>query len=305
VERSVVTLFKCMLASAIEDTSTLKFPVLASIKLDGIRATVQGGQLLSRNLKPIPNKRVQEKFKDLPEGLDGELIYGDPVDEHAFRNTTSIVMSHDKPADAIAFHAFDRYNVDDARPFSSRFNEVLTVVYTSDVIDVVHVPHKIIDNEEELLEFEADALEAGHEGIMVRSLSGPYKQGQSSVKEGHLLKLKRFKDAEAKITGFVEEQENTNEAKTNALGRTERSSKKEGMVAKGTLGKFEVMGVNGDYKDVEFRVGGGFTALMRQEFWTNRKKLIGKIICYKYFPTGSVDRPRFPVFKSFRDKRDM
>src|SRR5258708_5636294 len=291
--------FKPMLASPIEDTSTLKFPVLASIKLDGIRATMQGGQLLSRNLKPLPNHNVQKKFAHLPEGFDGELILGDPADEHAFSKTTSIVMSMGAPADGVIFHSFDWFS---KSPFQER---IIEVWHLRELKDTKFVDHIQINNEEELLAFEAKALEVGHEGVMVRSLDGPYKQGRSSVREGYLLKLKRFKDGEAKILSFVEEQENTNEAKTNALGHTERSSKKEGMVGKGALGKFEVIGINGPYKDVEFSVGGGFTALMRQEYWTNRKKLVGKIVRYKYFPTGSDDRPRIPVFLGFRDKRDM
>lgn len=293
--------FKPMLATAIEDTSTLKFPVLASIKLDGIRATVQGGQLLSRNLKPIPNKKVQEKFKGLPEGFDGELIYGNPADEHAFSNTTSIVMSHDKDPGGVRFWVFDSFS---DKPFFERNQDVYEELFDIDA-DVEQVHQHEINNEEELLAYEAAALEQGHEGLMVRSLDGPYKQGRATLKQGYLLKLKRFKDGEARILSFVEEQENTNEAKKNALGRTERSTKKEGMIGKDSLGKFEVIGINGDYEGVEFSVGGGFTALMREEYWKNKKKLVGKIVKYKYFPTGSVDRPRFPVFQGFRDKRDM
>ena len=54
--------WKPMLATAIEDVSTIKFPVLASQKLDGIRATVQGGRLLSRSLKEFPIVHVQAFF---------------------------------------------------------------------------------------------------------------------------------------------------------------------------------------------------------------------------------------------------
>src|SRR5712664_2256563 len=118
--------FKPMLASPIEDTSKLKFPVLASIKLDGVRATMQGGKLLSRNLKPIPNKRVQEKFARLPEGFDGELIYGDPSDEHAFSNTTSVVMSLDKDPAGIKFWAFDIFEPGD---FQKRSDLVYEAVF--------------------------------------------------------------------------------------------------------------------------------------------------------------------------------
>lgn len=294
--------FKPMLASAIEDTSTLKFPVLASIKLDGIRATVQGGKLLSRSLKEIPNRQVQAMFKHLPQGLDGELIYGDPAHPDCYRTTTSIVMSQDKDASGINFHVFDVWLLDVDVEFSVRLKttEEIAADYS-----LSFVPHTLIKDEEELLAFEAHALEEGHEGIMVRSLTGPYKQGRSSVKEGHLLKLKRFLDGEATINGFYEEQENQNEAKTNNLGRTERSSSKAGLVGKGTLGGFEVTGVGGSYDGVQFQIGGGFTADNRREFWNARKKLVGKLVKYKYFPTGSKERPRFPVFLGFRDKIDL
>jgi len=292
--------FKPMLATAIEDTSTLKFPVLASIKLDGIRATVQESWLLSRTLKKIPNKQVQKIFMALPNGVDGELIYGDPGHKDCYRNTVSVVMSEDKDATGVVFYAFDSFHTPGG--FSDRLRALAPLLDASGATQYYVVPHQLINNEEELLAFEAKALEAGHEGVMVRSLNGPYKQGRSSLKEGYLLKLKRFLDAEAQIEDFYEEMENTNEAKTNALGRTERSTAKEGKVGKGTLGGFSVRDTK---TGVQFEVGGGFTAEMRRDYWKIRKTLIGKIIKYKYFPTGSKERPRFPVFLGFRDVRDM
>ena len=78
------------------------WPRLVSRKLDGIRATVQGGRLRSRTLKDIPNVQVQEMFKGLPDGLDGELIYGPANAPDVFNKTTSIVMSRDKDATGIA-----------------------------------------------------------------------------------------------------------------------------------------------------------------------------------------------------------
>jgi DNA ligase-1 len=295
-------MFKPMLAATVEDTSKLKYPLYASIKYDGIRATKQNGQLLSRTLKPIPNKNVQKMFSHLPEGLDGELMYGDPADKHVFSETTSIVMSHDKQAAGVKFYAFDKFG---DRLFGARWNEVYTLVFDMDDENVEQVHHHLIHNEKELLEFEEKVLNLGYEGVILRSKDGPYKEGRATLKQGWLLKLKRFVDAEAKITGFFEEQENTNEATTNALGRTERSSKKEGMVGKGTLGGFEVIGINGQFKNVEFNVGSGMNAAQKVEFWNRRKTLLGKVLKYKYFPIGTKDKPRLPIFLGFRDKEDM
>ena len=64
-------MFKPMLASKLEGTP--RFPVYASPKYDGIRALVINGVVVSRNMKPIPSKFVQENFSKF-EGFDGELM---------------------------------------------------------------------------------------------------------------------------------------------------------------------------------------------------------------------------------------
>lgn len=294
--------FKPMLAAPIEDISKLRYPLYASIKYDGIRATMQGGQLLSRTLKPIPNKHVQKLFSHLPEGFDGELMFGDPADKEVFRLTTSVVMSHNKQAAGIRFFAIDQFS---ELPFNERAEGVYAQVFDMDDHNVEYVNQRQVQNEKELLEFEITVLEAGYEGLIVRSIDGPYKEGRSTEKQGWLMKLKRFVDAEAKILGFFEEMENTNTATTNALGRTERSTKKEGMIGKGTLGGFDVIGINGLFKNVEFAVGSGLTAEQKKDFWTGRQRLVGKVLKYKYFPIGVKDKPRLPIFLGFRDKADM
>lgn len=294
--------FEPMLAGTIKDISKLQYPILASVKLDGIRATVQGGKLLSRNLKLIPNIHVQARFINLPEGLDGELIYTDPTDKQAFRRTTSIVMSNDRPAEGIEFYVFDQFS---ASPFIHRLNDLTAMSIARKFPHVNFIDQKRIDSEEELLKFETEALGLGYEGLMVRSYHGPYKQGRSSVKEGYLLKLKRFVDAEAKVLSVYEEMENQNEAKTNALGHTERSSHKAGLVGKNRLGGFDVIGINGEFKGIEFSIGSGLTGDEKDAFWSGRKHLPGKIVKYKYFPIGTKDKPRLPIFLGFRDKADM
>lgn len=294
--------FKPMLAAPIEDMSKLRYPLYASVKYDGIRATMQGGKLLSRTLKPIPNKNVQEMFAHLPEGFDGELMFGNPAAKDVFQLTTSVVMSHSKQAAGIKFYAFDQF---DSGLFHERTSNTYTQVFDMDDENVDYVSQRIIHNEEELLTYEETVLEAGFEGLILRSMDGPYKEGRSTEKQGWLLKLKRFVDAEAEVVGTYEEMENTNVATTNLLGRTERSTKKEGMVAKGTLGGFDVVGINGTFKEVNFQVASGLTAEQRERYWKHRKRLVGKILKYKYFPIGVKDKPRLPIFLGFRDKADM
>ena len=292
-------MFKPMLATAIEDVSKLKFPLLASQKLDGIRATVQDRRLMSRSLKPIPNKYVQELFAGLPEGLDGELILGDPLDPECYRKTVSLVMSDDHAiVGDLHYWVFDKFGVGE---FNDRLYNAIEASGHNGC--VYPVPHVKIPNLAALESYETELLEAGAEGVMLRSLDSPYKQGRSSLKEGYLLKLKRFRDCEARITGYYELMHNENEAFKNELGRTARSSHQTNKTGLDTLGGLEVVGVGGEYDGVNFRVGTGFDAAMRTAIWS--KNHVGELIKVKYFPTGGKDKPRHPVFLGFRDARDL
>ena len=69
---------------------------LISPKLDGIRGINLDGQILSRSLKPIPNKHIQAEWnrKELA-GIDGEFILGDPTAADAYRATNSALMRHE------------------------------------------------------------------------------------------------------------------------------------------------------------------------------------------------------------------
>lgn len=293
--------FKPMLAPhEIPKISDIAFPILASTKLDGIRAVKRNGILQSRNLKPIPNAFVQGFFALLPNGLDGELICGAPNDE-PFRRTSSAVMSEDGTPN-VFYYVFDNYLV--PGKFADRYNETKRILQDRAFPNVVLVDQKLCSTVNDLEYFEEKCVSAGYEGAMVRSLDGPYKQGRSTLKQGYLLKLKRFLDSEAIIIGFEERMHNGNAAKTNALGQTERSSAKEGKSGRGDLGKFNVRDLK---TNVEFDcgVGRGLDDTLRAEIWENQDKYLHRTIKYKFFPTGSKDKPRFPVFLGFRDKRDM
>jgi DNA ligase-1 len=160
----------------------------------------------------------------------------------------------------------------------------------------------LLKHEDDMLAYEAEKVAEGYEGIILRSPEAPYKFGRSTVKEGYLLKLKRFEDSEAEIIGFEEEMFNGNAAETNELGRTKRSTAQAGLVGKSSLGAFLVRDcVSG----VEFSIGTGLTALQRGVFWQRRDEYVGKLVKYKFFPVGVKVAPRHPVFLGMRDARDM
>lgn len=287
-------IFQHMLAGKVVDVNTLVFPLYASPKYDGIRAAVQEGRLTSRNQKAIPNRACKDMFNHLRfEGLDGELIVGSPTAEDCFRVTESGVMAEYGVPD-VKFYVFDFFMTDN-EPFHERLRraEQLEDEY------VVVVRHTLIKNIRELLAFEKKMLKEGYEGIMLRSINGPYKQGRSTTKEGWLLKKKIFCDADAKVVGLEEQLFNGNTAVRNAVGKLERSAKRDKMVGKNTMGALVVEGLNGPYKGKQFNIGTGFSDTERHKIWAD-KDLIGKVVKYSYFPKGAKDLPRFPVFLGFR-----
>ena len=282
------------------------WPRFVSRKLDGIRATVQEGQLKSRTLKDIPNAAIQNMFKGLPDGLDGELIYGAPNAPDVFNKTSSVVMGnkpeHQQMArEGVKYYLFDYHN-DEA--FKARYTQLkAAIAVLVPTYPVVLVEHFLVEDLASVLRYEEKwVVNEGYEGVMLRSLEGRYKEGRSTFNEGYLLKVKRFEPGEATIISSFEMMHNDNVAETNELGRTKRSSAQENLRAAGVLGGFNVRDVE---TGVKFSVGSGFNAQQKEQFWEEREQLNGKIIRYKSLQVGAMDKPRHPIFLGFRDKEDM
>lgn len=289
-------IFKCMLATD-ADLGKLRFPLLASAKLDGVRAVVRDGVVYSRSNKPIPNAFVQAKFKNC-EHFDGELIVGDPTSKTCYRDTVSGVMSVDgKPS--VSFYVFDHVN-DIAADYGNRQRWIDEFVTRKNPTHVVVHDQVLCKSLGDVLRYETECLEDGYEGLILRDPDAPYKMGRSTVKEGYLLKLKRFVDDEATIVNCFEREHNGNEATVDELGRTKRSSHKAGKTGRGDLGGFVLRLVDG----TEFSCGTGFTDSERAEYWARRNELIGRLVKFKHFPIGSKDAPRHPVWLGFRDPID-
>lgn len=290
---------KPMLAAK-TDGKNLNYPLLASPKLDGVRALVQGGKLYSRTLKLIPNGYTQAALgKPALNGMDGELIVGSSCAPDVYRQTTSGVMAFEGEPKVVYF-MFDRYDLQ--LPFYRRLEKVKENAKYRTGCCVGFVSHEIIERYEDLLVYEQDKLALGYEGVMLRHPEGPYKQGRSTEREGWLLKLKRFNDAEADVLWIVELMHNENKAEINELGKIERSSHKANKRGGNTMGALHVRDRT---TGVEFDIGTGFGASLRKKIWDNPDKCKGKIVKYKYFAGGVKDKPRFPVFLGWRSIIDL
>jgi DNA ligase-1 len=283
------------------------YPMLMSPKLDGIRATVIAGTVYSRTLKPIRSDFVQKTF-GRPEynGLDGELICGNPTDPNVYQKTYSAVMTHGC-TDPVSYYLFDDIT-NHREPYQQRLLELCrrwlelpgrTTTFVLPQMEVVNL--------DEVLAKEADIISAGYEGCILRRPDRPYKFNRATLNEGSLLKLKRFEEGEAYILDFEERMHNANEAVLDARGYTKRSSHKGNLVGLGTLGAIWVR----DVKDGSvFKIGvfKGLDDADKKEIWENKEKYRWRICKYKRLAVGRVDLPRHPSFYEwggFRDPDDM
>jgi DNA ligase-1 len=317
-----MSISKPMLASDYEE-SKIRFPVIAQPKIDGVRSLNMDGTLTGRSLKKHANFYTTTFFShtDLI-GFDGEMAAEYECHPDLCRLTTS-ALSRIAGHPFILWWAFD-YIAEQTKdlPYSERMKALNARVddlrsyggapHPAQYIRVV--PSVLVRNMEELLAFDQKCLDMGFEGTIIRDPEGKHKQGRSTVREGGLLRIKRFIDAEIVVTEILEGEMNGNDAQLNELGLQFRSSHQENMVPNGMVGA--MMGrlladVVSDgttlFKAGEIvKVGAGkMPHEDRVKFFNNPELLLEQIVKFKLFPKGVKDKPRFPTFQSLRSPTDM
>jgi DNA ligase-1 len=287
---------------------TLHYPVLVQPKFDGVKLVRFNDKLTGRSFKPLRNKLLNELCdNDLYNGFEGEVIVGaNCYADNLCRNTTSVVNSFDK-IDTFTWLVFDY--ITDKTIELSYFDRIRALkVYIKEnenefKINIHIVLEKLVENEEELLAFEKKQLDLGAEGIIIRDGSSLYKQGRVTAHSQEVMRLKRFVHEEGEILELLEGDSNDNEAITNELGRTERSTHQENMIPNGMVGSIIVRSLVDNSID---KIGAGcMTHEERKYYFENPSELIGKIAKYKHFPKGVKDKKRFPQFECLRMLEDM
>jgi len=284
---------------------------LVSPKMDGIRAIKHPDLgLVSRTLKPIPNKWIQHHLSDpFYNYLDGEIVAGKWWDTINFNSTQSLAMSAEGEYE-FSYCVFDditepnnafwwrsRQALEKIRPYEDSHPQ----------FHLIWLEQVQVNSVDELLEYEALQVERGYEGVIIRDPGKRYKNNRSTYKEQGMIKLKRFTDGEAVVIGFDELMRNTNQALPDKLGFTKRSDHLAGMVGANTLGRLRVRGIGDPWDGAEFWIGSGLDDTLRSHIWDlrNRDNYMGRIVKFKSQAVGSKDLPRTPIFLSFRSSDDM
>lgn len=298
-----MTPFMKPLLAANYDESKLVFPMIAQPKYDGVRGLTIQQRLVGRSLKTHANKHITDLFSQPQYNwLDGELTTHDVTDPACCRITTGDINRIGGQPNQLVWYLFDDIRPEMLElPYLQRLAALKLRAENLPFVQVVET--KIVHNLEELLAYDDLNLDRGMEGTILRRMEGLYKQGRSTVRSAELLRIKRFVEEEAVVLSFEEGEMNNNEARTNELGRTERSTHKENMVPNSQLGTI----IAKDIKTGEtIRVAAGrMPHDDRKHFFKNPHEIIGQTIKYKYFPKGMKDKPRFPTFQTIRAASDI
>lgn len=231
-----------------------------SEKLDGVRAYWDGKQLYSKN--GLPFSPPPEFVAGLPSfALEGELWGG----RGAFARTASTVLRQQPHPGwlKLRFMIFDVPAVEGS--FRTRLGRA-AAWFDANPAPYARLIEQIVVEDSAHLSHQLDTVESlGGEGLIVRDPEAGYVSGRSTS----ILKVKRFQDAEAIVTGHVP-------------GRGRNA---------GRLGALVVCTPDG----TEFRIGTGFTDAERQ-----CPPDIGSVVTYKYHGLYASGIPRFPVYMRVR-----
>ena len=298
-------MFKPMLAPNDKvDIDTIDFPIFASTKLDGIRCIFKDGEMISRSLKQIKSKALQERFEHIKKlskdtGLifDGELYsHGLTFQEIAHFVMKETLVDEEVPED-MCFWCFDAVNRNE---LDEHFDERVDVYtdYLKDEKYCVVVEQEVVETKEKIDKLFETNIAKGFEGLIVKDMKGRYKCGRGTIKEGLIYKMKPFETFDLQVTGVFERMYNNTESYTNELGRSQKPQCKENLEPTGIAGGFVV-----DWEGQVMKVALTGKEDFRRDIWTNKNDMIGRTIEIKGMLVGAKDVLRHPTFLRFREDK--
>jgi DNA ligase-1 len=298
------------------------FPCYVQPKIDGVRAMNLGGTLTGRSLDPHEGFGVTERFSGSKFlGLDGEMTLGDkPNSEDRLCSLTTGAMGRFKGVTEMAdihWWVFDLVTDNTVGSiYAHRYAFAASRVEALNDPRIHLVLMVVCTNREELEAAIARFFAEGYEGTIIRNPQALYKEGRATKKGQELWRVKPWGDAEILVTGVTEGAMNTNEAKKNTLGRTERSSAQDGMVPNGMVGSIQGTMLKDFHcphtKKLLFAQGlpvtvgpGKMTDIEAAYYFANQGEIVGHPIKFKHMTHGVKDLPRFGTYLSHRSKQDM
>lgn len=270
------------------------YPTYVSDKIDGKRLFIclKNGKCWSRegvesnNMQHIV-KIIEYLSPFLPEGsiLDGEI----KLPGSSFNETISIANSKAHSNlfklnyyifDIIIPHNMGKYSFDRRyKLLNNAYSQMIDTISSEDFnnnyefkefVQVISIlEHKLVENEEQLINYYNQALLRNNEGIMINDKDAEY----AGTRSARILKYKPIQDEEGTI---IDIECATGEHQGCAI-----------FVVK-------------DIRNNIFRLYMKCNLEQRREQYTNKKEYIGKEITYWYQELSEYGVPRFPVGKSIK-----
>ena len=299
-----VPVFTCQLAhDSANHENKVTGKKLIEVKLDGVRVITvvrTDGRVdqFSRNGKELVNfENIKSQIsavvkKDPPKYdlvLDGEVM------SSSFQDLMKQVhRKSDVAADDAVLHLFDLCPLDKFQDGLWEKDQATRSAYVKAWVEKhqADLPNVTCLNNEEVdldtkqglqryIEINRQAIAGGYEGIMIKDPNAPYECKRSTA----WLKLKPFIEVSLTVTA-VEEGTGRNVGKLGAL------------VCEG----------KDDGKSIRVNVGSGFTDSNRDDYWTSREEVVGKVVevradavTQNQDGSYSLRFPRFIRFRGFKD----
>ena len=271
-----------MLAHSFEKRKhNITYPAIVQRKFDGVRCLAvlnrdNSVTLMSRKGKEFPHlnhirEDVAMNNRNRNLVLDGEL-YSDTL---TFQELVGLVRrvtlkeGNEEQMLEVSLRVYDCVDLENEPDFEDRYQTISRITDGAEYLTLVE--NVAVENETEIHAAQAQFVEEGYEGAMVRNLKGSYRIGKRSA---DLQKVKTFLDGEYEIIGFAE-----------------GTGNETGCVI------WECQTPDGQ----AFRVRPRGTQEARKELFANGSDYIGQQLTVRYQELTDEGVPRFPVGIAIRD----
>jgi len=293
-----IPVFSCQLAhDSANHEGKVSGKKLIEVKLDGVRVITivyPDGRVdqFSRNGKELVNfPHVKEQFARTVTGVTEPVVFDGEIMSGTFQDLMKqIHRKSDAQAQDAVLNLFDILSLKDFEAGKSKRTQTERSaklvawkdLWAEETPNITVVGQELVDldtdaGQQRYKEINAQAIEGGYEGIMLKDPDAGYECKRSVA----WLKLKPFIEVSLEVIDVEE-----------GTGKNE-----------GRLGALVCSGVD-DGKDIRVNVGSGLSDEQRSDIWADRTSVIGQLVEVRADAiTQNQDGTyslRFPRFKGFR-----
>lgn len=270
--------FDVQLCTLIKDVPKGRY--LASPKLDGLRCIAlpqrNNYRLFSRNGKELHFPEISSVLNEYCGKTN--LVFDGELMGSSWNDSMKINRKYNQDRSGLKYNIMDSIYLMEwesvesiSDPVFKRYDRLLNILssFNSDWIKLI--PHTMMDNEEEILNFYSYCLSAGFEGIILKDVLSCYEKRRT------WLKMKPTETYDLVIVECIE-----------GTGKNEN-----------ILGSFAV-----NFNGIIVNVGSGMSDSQRKEFWRDKEIMLGKVIEIEADSVTKDGSLRFPKFKTVRHDKD-